>query len=502
MLKDEIKAGESASLEFKREVPKDHLKFLKTVVAFANGSGGRIVFGVDDDRTVYGVDEFAAFKIADGIIDTISNRCKPLIAVNTEVSSVDGKTVIIVEVQNGKRCPYFVQSLGKEAGTFVRVGATTRLADETTIRELEFAGAGRSFDEEICPGLAITERDVAKLCARMFRMAKMNCKTDAERKALRKVTASQLEDWGIVTRVGKKLAPSYAYALLSGWSKFGGLVQCGVFRGSTRATFVDHREYSGSVIDQIDSAYEYLLSKISVGLEIVGTKSVNRYEIPLEALRELVTNAIVHRSYVNPRAMSVQIALFDDRLEVTTPGGLPHGMSVDMMRKGHSIARNRALALACKYMRIIEAWGSGIPRIDELLTAEGLGNLNIEDNGIDTRLTIWRKTRTTQETTQETVISPAIGQKTTQETTQETAISPSTGQKTTQETGKGDCGAQKTGDRILELVRANPKIKTVEMARVLGLTRDGVNYHLRTMKARGILRREGSTKNGYWVANR
>ena len=335
-------------------------------------------------------------------------------------------------------------------------------------------------------------------------MAKMNCKTDAERKALRKVAASQLEDWGIVTRVGKKLAPSYAYALLSGWSKFGGLVQCGVFRGSTRATFVDHREYSGSVIDQIDLAYEYLLSKISVGLEIVGTKSVNRYEIPLEALRELVTNAIVHRSYVNPRAMSVQIALFDDRLEVTTPGGLPHGMSVDMMRKGHSIARNRALALACKYMRIIEAWGSGIPRIDELLTAEGLGNLDIEDNGIDTRLTIWRKTRTTQETTQEM----ADFRETTQETTQETVISPTPGQKTaqesftTQENSIKACRAQKAGDRILELVRANPKIKTVEMARVLGLTRDGVNYHLRTMKTRGLLRREGSTKNGYWVATR
>lgn len=496
MLKDEIKAGESSSLEFKREVPKDHLKFLKTVVAFANGSGGRILFGVNNDRTVFGVDEFAAFKIADSVADTISNRCKPLIAVNTDVTSVDGKTVVIIEVQQGKRCPYFIQSLGKEEGTFVRVGATTRLADETTIRELEFAGAGHSFDEEICPELAITERDAAKLCARMFRIAKENCKTDAERKALRKVTTTQLEDWGILTRSGKKLAPTYAYALLSGWRKFGGLVQCGVFRGKTKAIFVDNREYSGSVIDQIDLAYEYLLSKIFVGLEIVGTKSANRYEIPLEALRELVINAIVHRSYVNPRAMSVQIALFDDRLEITTPGGLPHGMSVDMMRKGHSIARNRALALACKYMRIIESWGSGIPRIDAALVAEGLKPLDIEDNGIDLRLIVWRKTQTTQEMMKEVSTSP----KTAQETAQETAVLPKTTQENTQEPGKKDCRTQKIGDRILELVRTNPKITTSEMARVLGLTRYGVNYHLRAMKTKGILRREGATKNGRWVA--
>lgn len=102
--------------------------------------------------------------------------------------------------------------------------------------------------------------------------------------------------------------------------------------------------------------------------------------------------------------------------------------------------------------------------------------------------------KTTQETTQETVISPATEQKTTQETTQESF--------TTQENDTRACRAQKVGDRILELVRVNPKIKTVEMAYMLGLTRDGVNYHLRTMKAKGLLRREGSTKNGYWVANR
>lgn len=472
MLKDEIRAGESASLEFKRDVPKDHLRYLKTVVAFANGSGGRIVFGVDDDRTVVGMDEFAAFKIADGIVDTISNRCKPLIAVNTEVTSVDGKTVIIVEVQNGKRCPYFVQSLGKEEGSFVRVGATTRLADEVTIRELEFAGAGRSFDEEICPGLEIAGKDVAKLCARMFRVAKENCKTDAERRALRKVTSSQLEDWGVLTRVGKKLAPTYAYALLVGWRKFGGLVQCGVFRGKTKATFIDHREYSGSVIDQIDSAYDYLRSKINVGLEIVGTKSVDRYEIPLDALRELVINAIVHRSYVNPRAMSVQVALFDDRLDVITPGGIPHGMSIRLIEEGHSLSRNRALALACKYMRIIESWGSGILRIQEMLREAGLAPLRIQDNGIDVVFSIQRRARGNQgETVNETV------SETVNETVSETV---------------------KTS--LLNAIRENPGIGSAALKAAVGKSRATVMRELAELKRQRLVVHRGSDKTGgYFV---
>lgn len=140
------------------------------------------------------------------------------------------------------------------------------------------------------------------------------------------------------------------------------------------------------------------------------------------------------------------------------------------MREGHSIARNRALALACRYMHIIDAWGSGIPRIDKLLVSSGLKALDIEDNGIDIRLTVWRKSGAAQVSI------------TTQETTQENSAT------------------QEIGERILQLVKSNPKITTVDMARALGLTRDGVNYHLRAMKAKGLLRREGATKNGIWIA--
>lgn len=475
MLKDEIKAGESASLEFKRDVPKDHLKFLKTVVAFANCNGGRIVFGVDDDRSIVGTDEFESFKIADRIVDTISNRCKPLISVNTEVTSVDGKTVIVIEVQNGKRCPYFIQSLGKENGTFVRVGATTRLADEMTIRELEFAGAGRSFDEEICPGLEITDKDVAKLCARMFRVAKENCEEPAERKMIRKVSASQLEDWGVLTRVGKKLAPTYAYALLVGWRRFGGLVQCGVFRGETKATFLDHREYEGSIIDQIDSAYTYILSKINVGIEIVGTKSVDRYEIPPDALRELVINAIVHRSYLNPRAMSVQIALFDDRLDVITPGGIPHGMSVRLIEEGHSFARNRALALACRYMRIIESWGSGILRVQRQLREAGLKPLSITDNGIDVVFSVQRKKRNVQTMIAEQARVPV------NDLVNVPVNVP-----------------VKSAERMLEIVRRMPGINRIALAREMDVSVKTIGRYASTLKDK--IRFVGADKTGgYYV---
>ena len=477
MLIDEIRKGETASLEFKRDVPRDHLKFLKTAVAFANGTGGRIVFGVDDDRSIVGLDSMAAFKIADGIVDAIVDSCMPLMAVDSEVTTVGGKTVVVIDVANGRHCPYYVKSLGRKNGTFVRVGATSRLAGEDRIRDLEFAGSGQSFDSQICPGLTIVTTELNRLCATMYRTACANCEDAAERKKIKKVTPAQLEDWGILVRGGRKLCPTYAYALLIGSRKFWTEVKCGLFRGTSRAFFRDKREYTGSIIKQIDDAYDFVMDKINVGMKVVGVHGRPDYEMPPSAIRELIVNAIVHRSYINPLAMSVQVALYDDRFEVTAPGGLPHGMSVDMMVEGHSVARNRALALACRYMHIIEAWGSGIPRVNELLLAAGLKPVAIEDNGIDMRFVVWRKHSAwaTQENS----------------TTQETA------QETTQE----NFTTQEIPERILALVMTDPRITTTEMARRLGLTRDGVNYHLKALKKAGRLRRVGATKRGVWVVD-
>lgn len=113
MLFDEIQKGETDSLEFKRDMPDDHLKFLKTAVAFANCNGGRIVFGVDDDRSIVGVDPLGAFRLADRVVDTISNSCAPQMAVSTEVATVARKNVVVVSVPMGMSTPYFIKSLGK-----------------------------------------------------------------------------------------------------------------------------------------------------------------------------------------------------------------------------------------------------------------------------------------------------------------------------------------------------------------------------------------------------
>ena len=474
MLLDDIETGETDVLEFKRDIPDDHLKFLKTAVAFANCNGGRIVFGVDDDRSVVGVDSLGAFRLADRVVDAISNSCVPQIAVSTEVATVAGKTVVVVAIPMGMSCPYYVKSLGKENGTFVRVGATTRIADESKVRELELVGAGKSFDTLPCRGMDVSAKEIERLCGAMYRAARTNCENNDEKRSIRRVSEAQLEDWGLLARANDKLVPTYAFALLSGSRHFWTEVQCAVFRGTTKANFIDRREFSGPFLKQLDNAFNYALSKINMGMELHGIYRHDVYEIPPGVIRELIVNALVHRSYINPHAMSIQVALYDTHLDIVSPGGLPHGMTVRMMEEGHSLARNKALALACRYMRIIEEWGSGIPRIQGMLASAGLRPLEIIDNGINLQFRVWRPT----------------GDSTTGKTTEKTTEKTDGKQTTTEKTGSP------TEKKLLKIVADNPSITMRDLATKLGITEDGVYYHVKNL--RGVLKRVGGRKIGHW----
>ena len=112
---------------------------------------------------------------------------------------------------------------------------------------------------------------------------------------------------------------------------------------------------------QLNAAYEYVLRNIHMSSEINGLYRTDVYELPTDCIREMICNAVVHRSYLHPS--SVQVAIYDDRVEVTSPGMLFGNLRVEDIREGISIPRNRALVYAFTYMNIMEHWGSGIPRI-------------------------------------------------------------------------------------------------------------------------------------------
>ena len=126
-----------------------------------------------------------------------------------------------------------------------------------------------------------------------------------------------------------------------------------------------------------------------MGATIVGIYRQDVYEIPPDAIRELIINAMVHRSYLDHG--TIQVAVYDNRLEITSPGKLPMGQTVERMKEGYSKIRNEALAHAFAYMNLIEHWGSGIPRIIDKVKAAGLQEPEFIGGEVDLRINIYRR---------------------------------------------------------------------------------------------------------------
>lgn len=461
---EEILSGESKNVEFKVDLPEKSIKYMKSVVAFANSSGGKILFGVEDDTCkVIGIDDENLFKTMDAITNAISDSCEPAIYPDISLQTVDEKTIIVVEISAGKQRPYYIKSMGKEAGVFVRVAGTSRPADEYMIKELLFEGSNRSFDRTICLGYDITDADIESLCSSMKKTALKHCKNDEEKAAVKDVTVRQLISWGIVQERDGKYIPTNAFALLTGNDVLRTATQCGVFKGTTKANFVDRREYSGSIQEQVEEALQFVLRNIHLGAEISGIARRDVYEIPVESIRELLLNAAIHRSYLDHS--NIQVAIYDDRLEVTSPGKLPMGQSIERMKQGYSKIRNEAIAHAFSYMKLMEYWGSGIPRVIKTVKEAGLREPEFIDGDIDLRINIYRGK-----------ISDNVTD-------------------VTQNVTKGKTHE----DVILEMIMNDPQVTQKKMAETLGVTSRTVKRILSKMQEAGVVSREGSARAGKWT---
>ena len=353
------------------------------------GTGGKIIFGIaDKTREVIGFDKDEVFKIMDAIANAVSDSCEPAIIPDITLQTLEEKTVIVVEVEAGRQRPYYIKALGRDGGVYVRVAGTTRLADDYMIKELMFEGSNRHFDQTLCIGLNITDEDVDNLCKAMKEQAIKNAHSEEQKVSVKDVGRQQLRSWGILVERDGKDYPSNAYAILTGCGGLHIATQCGVFKGETRAVFVDRREYTGPIWEQIEEAFQFVLRNIHLGANIVGLYRQDVYEIPPDAIRELIINAAVHRSYLDHS--NIQVAIYDNRLEITSPGKLPMGQTLERMKEGYSRIRNEALACAFSYMNLIEHWGSGIPRIISKVKEAGLREPEFIGGEVDLRINIYR----------------------------------------------------------------------------------------------------------------
>ena len=359
----QIKSGESKTLEFKESLPKNE-SIAKTAIAFSNTSGGKLIIGVNDKREIVGIDDSDIFSLQDRIASIIFDSCSPNILPDIYTLNIDNKLILVIEVFRGNLLPYYLKSDGKNNGIYIRVGATNRKADFENIIELERQKRNTSFDEEIYYDKKLDALDLTPLYKRFEELSKP-------------LNDDKLQNLKLIKTEANTTYPTNALMILLG-EHWHCMVKCARFKGTTMELFIDKKEYSGDIFGILENSMGFVLNHINLRGEIKGLHRTDTYEIPHSALRETIINALIHRDYING-GRDIKIGIYDDIVNIVSPGSFPHNITSEDIKNGRSEARNKVIANVFKELGLIEQWGSGINRVKAICIDQGLKEPKIEE---------------------------------------------------------------------------------------------------------------------------
>jgi len=346
---------ESRRLEFKEAFTKGD-QVAQTAVAFANGAGGKIVFGVKDSpRQIVGISDDQLFKTEERIANCIFDLCTPSIVPEIYIQSVEGKLLLVVELYPGSQKPYGLKKPGRPNEVYIRAGASNRKASPETIEALERQRRKVSFDVLTVYDCPVEDIDLSRF------------KKAFKSQTGRKLGKTQFFNMGLLQKKEGHEFPTNAALLLSDsparkqffpYAK----IECARFKGTDKRVFLDQSTIEVPVHAAVEPCMTFIKKNIALGSTIGEIYRKDRWEYPLEAIREALINAIIHRDY-SILGSDIKVAIYDDMLEITSPGPLPDGLPLEELGTGRSEIRNRVLAPIFKDLKLIEAWGSGIQKI-------------------------------------------------------------------------------------------------------------------------------------------
>jgi predicted HTH transcriptional regulator len=386
----------------------------------------------------------------------IFNQCSPVILPEFTIMTVDKKMLLRIRIFKGNNPPYFLKSKGKESGTYIRVGSSNRLASAEIITELERQSTNRSFDSEIIFKKTLPEIDIEAF------------KLFFEERTGEKLNLKILSKLRLYEETNGKKYPTYALILLSDDPQRYRLfpyakVECARFKGAKPGNFIDQKTIDINIGQQAELALQFILRHISQGTTgYDGVYRNDRWEYPIDALREVVRNAIVHRDYALS-GKDIKIAVFDDKIEITSPGKLMPSVDFSLMEAGQSEIRNKLIAATFKKLGIIEQWGSGLKIISDDLKSYPEIELEWSEPGIAFRVTFRKKNYTSE-------------------------MSEKTREKT----------SEKMSEKILWLIKDNPEISANELAYIVNRSSRTIERTIAKLKKEGRIKRIGPDKGGHW----
>lgn len=459
MIKELIHAGVSKTVEFKEGFPQKN-QIPKTVCAFANRAGGQIIIGVNDKGDILGIGDDILNDYLNRISNIIHDCIFPMLIPEIYTYKIEDKTVIVIQVYPGSTPPYYLKNAGKMNGTYIRVGKTNKIADHEMLQELERRRLNKTFDEDICR--EIDDQSVADLIYIL------------ENALGKKVTIGKFENLNLIVPIGDMKYFSNAAEIILG-KMDNCCIKCARFTGDSVLDFIDRKEYSGELFSQLNSAIGFIKSHINIAGVISGNglKRKDVLEIPEEVFREAIINAIIHRDYAISGS-DIKIAIYNSRIDIISPGGLPKTITIEEIYAGRSEIRNKIIAKIFREAGIIEQWGSGIPRIRETCEKEGLKAPELSEDGLFVRLTIFRR------------VAKSVVKETRVEYTPDIS-----------DISKAAEIEQET-EQIYLLVKENGNYTVKEISRLTGISVASVQRRLQVLQDDKRISREGSKKSGKW----
>ena len=366
-----ILKGEGKTLEFKAQLPTGN-SIAKSAISFSNMAGGKIIIGVEDKTCkIVGISEKDALDLPDKISNIIFDCCTPVIIPEIYTIQVLNKTVLVIELYPGGLKPYHLKKVGKQKGTYIRVGGTNKIADDEMIVELERQRRNISLDEENDFNYSADAIDVKQLSE------------DFQRYTGLELGQNDLLTLKIMNEDSGRFYPTIGGLLIAGRKEYSEFyrIKCARFKGNDMLEFIDQKEFSGPLHHQVENTMKFAMVYLAKSGKIKGLQRDDQYDVPVEAIREAVVNAVVHRDYSITGA-DIKFAVFDDRIEITSPGALPKSLGVEDLLTGRSEIRNRVIARFFKEIKFIEQWGTGVGRIVQSCQKQGLKTPEFIERGL------------------------------------------------------------------------------------------------------------------------
>ena len=338
---------ESDMIELKAQVVGD---ICKEVIAFANTKGGTLYIGVQDDGQVVGIEN--ADHVTLQINNMVRDSIKPDVTmfVGYDVQDFEGKQIIAVTVQKGTDRPYYLSSKGlKPSGVYVRNGTSTDPATDTAIRKMIKETDGDCFEDM----RSLEQNLTFETATAQF------SKCDMPFDTIKMQTLGLVSQDGIYSNIAMLLSDQCSST-----------IKAATFSGTDKSDFQDRREFGGSLFQQMEELYAYLDLRNRKRATFEGLYRNDVRDYPEEAIREALLNSLVHRDY--SFSASTLVSVYDDRIEFVSVGGLLGGISLDDILLGLSVCRNPKLAAVFYRLKLIEAYGTGMPKIMKAYEGSGL----------------------------------------------------------------------------------------------------------------------------------